>query len=146
MSYLYDPETRRYVAELLFQAAPTYFRTADQNPAGRDELRKLLAVLAAPLAIARQSIEELHANLFIDTADDWVLRYLAELVGTTLILPDADSNRRDIRSTVAFRRRKGTPRMLQDMGETLTGQMVVTQEGWQLVQMTQDLNLVRPAR
>lgn len=146
MSYPYDPDIRKYVAQLLFRGAPAYFRAEDQSPAGRDELRQLLEVLAAPLAIARQSIEELHADLFIDSADDWVLRYLAEMVGTTLIFPDADSNRRDIRSTVAFRRRKGTPLMLQEMGETLTGQMVMTQEGWRLVQMTQDLNLLRPER
>ncbi|HKY04114.1 MAG TPA: hypothetical protein VJQ56_04445, partial [Blastocatellia bacterium] len=146
MSYPYDPDIRKYVAALLFRGAPAYFRAEDQSPSGRDELRQLLEVLAAPLAIARQSIEELHADLFIDSADDWVLRYLAEMVGTTLIFPDADSNRRDIRSTVAFRRRKGTPSMLQEMGETLTGQMVMTQEGWRLVQMTQDLNLLRPER
>lgn len=146
MNYPYDPDIRQYVAQLLWRAAPAYFRSADQSPAGRDELRQLLEVLAAPLAIARQSIEELHADLFIDSADDWVLRYLAEMVGTTLIFPDADSNRRDIRATVSFRRRKGSPLMLRDMGETLTGHMVVTQEGWQLVQMTQDLNLLRPAR
>jgi hypothetical protein len=146
MSYPYDPDIRKYVAQLLFRGAPAYFRAEDQSPAGRDELLQLLEVLAAPLAIARQSIEELHADLFIDSADDWVLRYLAEMVGTTLIFPDSDSNRRDIRSTVAFRRRKGTPLMLQDMGETLTGQMVMTQEGWRLVQMTQDLNLLRPDR
>lgn len=146
MSYTYDPDTRQYVADLLLKAIPAYFRTADESPAGREELRRLLTVLAAPLAIARQSIEELHANLFIDTADDWVLRYLAEMVGTTLIFPDADSNRRDIRSTIDFRRRKGTPSMLEEMGETLTAQMVVTQEGWKLVQMTQDLNQLRKER
>ena len=146
MSYPYDPDIRKYVTQLLFRGAPAYFRAEDQSPAGRDELLQLLEILAAPLAIARQSIEELHADLFIDSADAWVLRYLAEMVGTTLIFPDADSNRRDIRSTVAFRRRKGTPLMLQDMGETLTGQMVMTQEGWRLVQMTQDLNLLRPER
>jgi hypothetical protein len=146
MSYTYDPDTRQYVADLLFRAVPAYFRTADESPEGRNELRQLLRILAAPLAIARQNIEELHADLFIDTADAWVLRYLAEMVGTTLIFPDADSNRRDIRSTIAFRRRKGTPAMLQELGETLTSQMVVTQEGWKLVQMTQDLNLLRRER
>ncbi|HYP07412.1 MAG TPA: hypothetical protein VER03_14360, partial [Bryobacteraceae bacterium] len=143
MSYAFDPDIRAYVSRLLYRAVPAYFRNEDQPPAGREELRQLLHVLAAPLAIARQNIEELHADLFIDSADDWVLRYLAEMVGTTLIFPDADSNRRDVRSTIGFRRRKGTPLMLQDMGETLTGQMVVTQEGWRLVQMTQDLNLLR---
>jgi hypothetical protein len=146
MNYPFDPDIRQRVARLLMEGVPAYLQDADRSPAGADELRQVLEVLAAPLAIARQSITELHANLFIDSADEWVLRYLAEMVGATLIFPDADSNRRDIRSTVGFRRRKGTPRMLQDLGETLTGQMVVTQEGWRLVQMTQDLNLLRRER
>jgi hypothetical protein len=146
MSYRYDPDTRRRVAEQLFSAVPAYFRSEDQGPAGRDELRQLLHVFAASLGIARQSIEELHANLFIDSSDDWVLRYLADMVGTVLAFPDADSNRRDIRETVAFRRRKGTPRMLEDLGTSLTERVVVTQEGWKLVQMTQDLDLLRPER
>lgn len=146
MNYRYDPDIRRRVADQLFGAVPAYFRVEDQSPAGRAELRQLLAVMAAALGIARQNIEELHANLFIDSADDWVLRYLADMVGTVLVFPDADSNRRDVRDTVAFRRRKGTPRMLEDLGAALTERIVVTQEGWQLVQMTQDLDLLRPER
>jgi hypothetical protein len=146
MSYFYDPDTRRYVADLLYLALPEFYRSEDQPPHGQAELERLLAVLGVPLAIARQSIEELHADFFIDKAGDWALPYLAEMIGMRLVFPDADSNRRDIRSTIAFRRRKGSPRMLQDLGETLTGHMVVTQEGWKLVQMTQDLNLLRPER
>jgi hypothetical protein len=146
MSYRFDPDTRQRVADLLMSAVPAYFRVEDAAPAGRDELRQLLKVLAAPLGLARQNIEELHANLFIDSSDDWVLRYLADMVGTVMVFPDAASNRRDIRETVSFRRRKGTPRMLEDMGNTLTERVVVTQEGWKLVQMTQDLDLLRPER
>ena len=80
-----------------------------------------LEVLAAPLAVLRQSIEELHADLFIDTADDRIVPYLAEMVGTELVFPDAESNRRDVRGTVGWRRRKGTPAALEEMGGELTG-------------------------
>jgi len=146
MSYPYDPDTRRYVAELLYQGLPAFYRNDDQPPHGRGELQRLLEALAAPLAISRQSIEELYGDLFIDTAGDWALPYLADMVGVRMVFPDADSNRRDIRSTVSFRRRKGSPRMLEQLGETLTARMVVTQEGWKLVQMSQDINLLRPER
>ncbi len=149
MNYPYDPDTRKHVSGLLYEALPSLYRVQDMPPKGRGELEQLIKVLAAPLAVLRQNIEELHADLFIDSANDWTLPYLARMVGTTLIFPDADSNRSDVRSTVSFRRRKGTPSMLQDLGQTLTGQMVVTREGWQLVQMTQDIkdpNLLRPDR
>ena len=103
-------------------------------------------MLAAPLAVLRQSIQELHADLFIDTADDRMIPYLAEMVGTALVFPDAESNRRDVRGTVGWRRRKGTPAALEEMGGELTAQSVVLQEGWKRIQLAQDLDLLRPER
>ena len=122
------------------------YRVPDEPPGGRGELQSLLEVLAAPLAVLRQSIQELHADLFIDTADDRIVPYLAEMVGTELVFPDAESNRRDVRGTVGWRRRKGTPAALEEMGGELTGQSVVLQEGWKRIQLAQDLNLVRAER
>ena len=122
------------------------YRVPDEPPAGRGDLQSLLEVLAAPLAVLRQSIQELHADLFIDTADDRMVPYLAEMVGTQLVFPDAESNRRDVRGTVGWRRRKGTPAALEEMGGELTGQSVVLQEGWKRIQLAQDLNLLRAER
>lgn len=145
-SYPYDPDLHRALSELLYRSLPSLYRVADQPPKGSGELEALIDVLAVPLAVLRQNIGELHGDLFIDSASDWILPLLAEMVGTTLAFPDADSNRRDVRGTVGWRRRKGTPRALQEMGEELTGQLVVTQEGWQRVQLSQDLNQLRHER
>lgn len=141
-----DPDTRDYVARLLWQALPTYYRVEDQPPRGEGQLQDFLRVLAAPLALARHGIEEHAANLFIDTCSDEALVLLAELVGTSLVFPDADSNRRDIRGTVAWRRRKGTAPMLADMGRELADRLVVMQEGWKLLAVTQDLDVPRRER
>lgn len=151
MNYPYDPDLREYVAKLLYDAIPALYKLEDErarfrNPPELAELESFIKILAAPLAIARQSIEELYGDLFIDSAQDWVLPYLAQMVGTRLVFPDADSNRRDIRATVRWRRRKGTPAMLEDLGNELTNQLVVTQEGWQRIQLAQDLNILRPER
>src|SRR6266545_3651215 len=75
-----------------------------------------------------------------------MIPYLAEMVGTELVFPDAESNRRDVRGTVGWRRRKGTPAALEEMGGELSGQSVVLQEGWKRIQLAQDLNLVREER
>ncbi len=144
--YRYDDEVLEEVASRLYEALPAMYRVPDEPPGGRGELRSLIEVLAAPLAVLRQSIQELHADLFIDTAHDWIVPYLAEMVGTRLVFPDAESNRRDVRGTVAWRRRKGTPVALEEMGAELTGQAVVLQEGWKRIQLAQDLNLRRPER
>lgn len=142
----YDAEVAADLALRLFRALPAMYQVPDVPPQGRHELLRLLAVLGVPLATVRQSVQELHADLFVDTADDAMIPYLAEMVGATLEFPDADSNRRDVRGTVGWRRRKGTPTALEEMGGELTGQPVVLQEGWKLVQLAQDLNLLRPER
>jgi len=144
--YPYDDDVLAEVARRLYDALPAMYRVPDEPPAGRGDLENLLEVLAAPLAVLRQSIQELHADLFIDTADDRIVPYLAEMVGTSLVFPDAESNRRDVRGTVGWRRRKGTPAALEEMGGELTGQSVVLQEGWKHIQLAQDLDLVRPER
>jgi hypothetical protein len=142
--YRYDDDVLEEVANRLYAAIPAMYRVPDE--AGRGDLKRLLEVLAVPLAVLHQSIEELHADLFVDTADDRIVPYLAEMVGTGLVFPDAESNRRDVRGTVGWRRRKGTPVALEEMGGELTAQSVVLEEGWKRIQLAQDLNLVRPER
>lgn len=156
-SYPFDPALRARVADLLYDLLPSLYRIRDMAegtdeplklnaPEGTEPLFKFLHVLAAPLAEARQNVEELHADLFIDKCADWVLPYLADMIGMKLVFPDAVTNRRDVRGTMGWRRRKGTPGVLQEMASDLSGKMVVTQEGWKRILMTQDLNLLRLAR
>jgi hypothetical protein len=154
--YPYDDDVLERVTELLYRALPAMYRVPDEpltglaSPAGavteRGDLHRFVGVLAAPLAVLQQSVEELQADLFIDTAHDRIIPYLAAMVGTTLVFPDADSNRRDVRGTVAWRRRKGTPVALEEMGSELTAQPVMLQEGWKRIQLAQDLDIVRPER
>lgn len=135
-------DVRRRVETLLWDLLPELYRLRD----GGGDLRRFLSVLAVPLAEVRQNVEELHADLFIDSCNDWVIPYLAEMVGTRVVFPDARSNRADVRGTVAWRRRKGTPRALEEMAGELSGQVVVTQEGWKPLLVAQDLNLLRERR
>lgn len=150
MSYAYDPDIREAVAEFLYAHLPELYRVRDLPqavPVGRVKpLESFVGLMASPLAVLRQNIEELHSDLFIDSADDWVLPFLAEMVGTSLVFPDAISNRRDIRRTVYWRRRKGTPSTLEELAGTLSDDLVVTHEGWQRVLMAQDLNLLHESR
>ncbi|AGP41496.1 hypothetical protein [Sorangium cellulosum] len=157
MTYPFDPTVRQRVTDLLYELLPALYRVLDlpegattarkaAAPRGEEELYKFLRVLAAPLAEVRQSVDELHADLFIDRCADWVVPYLADMVGTKLIFPDPALNRRDVRGTVAWRRRKGTVATLEHMGSDLSGQRVVAQEGWKRILMAQDLNLLRKER
>ncbi|WP_223645139.1 hypothetical protein [Corallococcus sp. EGB] len=152
-----DPGVRDLVTDLLYSHLPALYRVVDMAegtrepkkslaPRGVEELYKFLRILAAPIARTRQSVEELHADLFIDKSADWVLPYLADMIGMRLVFPDAASNRRDVRGTVGWRRRKGTPTMLEEMAGDLSGQLAVTREGWKRILLAQDLDLYRPER
>lgn len=160
--YPYDPGAFARVWQRLWELVPAYYRVLDGGDrlipaataealvqgtlAGQHDLARLLGALAAPLAAVRQSIEELHRDLFIDSAGDGAIPLLAEMVGTALVFPDASSNRRDVRGTVGWRRRKGTPAMLEELVDELSGRMTPLLEGWKLLAITQDLDLLRPGR
>ncbi|MFN0245407.1 MAG: hypothetical protein ACKV2T_00780 [Kofleriaceae bacterium] len=160
--YPYDPGAFARVWKQLWALVPSYYRVLDGGEhldtetvgrelaagtlAGPHDLRRLLGALAAPLAAVRQSVEELHRDLFIDSAGDGAIALLADMVGTTLVFPDARSNRRDVRGTVGWRRRKGTPAMLEDLVDDLSGRMTPLLEGWKLLAITQDLDLLRMPR
>ncbi|NOK19870.1 hypothetical protein [Corallococcus carmarthensis] len=152
-----DPGVRTLVTDLLYSHLPALYRVVDMAegtreprkslaPKGVEELYKFLRILAAPIARTRQNIEELHADLFIDKSADWILPYLADMIGMRLVFPEAPSNRRDVRGTVGWRRRKGTPSMLEEMAGDLSGQLAVSREGWKRILLAQDLDLYRPER
>lgn len=149
--YRYDPDHLARTAALLYAHLPAYLKAQDEKaagatPPGDQDLRAFVDVLAAPLAALRQSIEEFQADVFVDTAGDAMLPLLAESIGLDLVFGDPEANRRDLSGAVARRRRKGTPAMLQDLARTLADRLVASNEGWKLVQITQDLNILRLAR
>ncbi|MDB4930681.1 MAG: hypothetical protein JWM10_3165 [Myxococcaceae bacterium] len=134
----------RDLHELADDATPQ--EMPEHLPRGTADLYRLLRVLAAPFAVLRQNVDELHADLFVDRSGDAMLPLLAGQVGSRLVFKDADDDRADLRGTVAWRRRKGTRSMLEDMASALLHRRVVTQEGWSRLLVSQDLNLLRPER
>ena len=157
IGYPYDHDHLRRTAALLYQRLPAHLKTRDLNAvAGRmnlaepptqdEELRLFIELMAAPLAAIRQSIEELHADLFIETASDDVLPLLAGGIGLRLLRSDPEANRRDIADTMFWRRRKGTLSMLERLARAQTARLVASNEGWRLVQISQDLNRLRLER
>ena len=151
MTLAYDRQTLEELAALLYAQLPDLYRAADPKArfadgVERGELEALIRVLAVPLAVVRQSIEELHADLFVDSAHAAMLPTLAQSIGTDMALPDAEASRADLRGTMGWRRRKGTASMLREQAEARLGRPIVLIEGWERVQVIQDLNHLRPER
>ena len=146
--YAYDQDHLERTAALLYGLIPEFYKRRDRaaDSFHQPELRALVEAMAAPLATMRQSIEELHGDLFVDSAGDEMLAEFAASIALELVFRDAEANRRDLRAAMVRRRRKGTPAMLEEMARTLLDRQVVTREGWKAVQIAQDLDIQRLAR
>ena len=65
--------------ERLYQNLPAIYRLRDS--AEGEALRALLAVIEQELEIVEADIEGLYENWFVETADEWVLPYIGDLLG-----------------------------------------------------------------
>ena len=126
------------LAELL----PQWHRLRDAE-AG-EPLRALLAVIAEQVDLVRDGVAQQYDDWFVESAAEWVLPYLGDLVGYRPLpgyervlatglrdggLPDSSRRRlaealaprRDVAATVGNRRRKGTLALLEELSEGVAG-------------------------
>ena len=137
--------------ERLYNLLPAIYRIRDSE-LGRDEqLRALLAVIENELHLLEEDIEGLYDNWFVETADEWVLPYIGDLLGVrwlydTFIEGANVANRRAyVANTLAYRRRKGTLAVLEQLAFDVTGWYARGLEFFQLLSTTQHMNHVRPS-
>ena len=72
----------------LYQRLPEIYhiRDAEQLPPG--QLQAYLDVIDAVQTAIRDNIETLYHDFFIETGDDWVIPYIADLLGTSHLSGD----------------------------------------------------------
>ena len=97
----------------LYTRLPEIYRIRDEEI--RDQQHLPAGPLAAYLGIVEEAFSAIHSNidalyddLFIETAADWVIPYIGDLLGNTPLSGDAWTLRADVADTIALRRRKGT--------------------------------------
>lgn len=105
----------------LFDRLPEIYRTRDAEQTPPNPLRAYLAAIEEPFGALHDDIGQLYENLFIDTCDEWVIPYLADLLGTTHLKGDPRTLRADVADTIALRRRKGTLGAIERLAVNLTG-------------------------
>lgn len=105
----------------LFDRLPEIYRTRDAEQTPQDQLRAYLAAIEGPFGDVHAHIAQLYEDLFIDTCDDWVIPYIADLLGTTHLKGEARTLRADVADTIALRRRKGTLGAIERLAVNLTG-------------------------
>jgi Phage tail protein (Tail_P2_I) len=104
----------------LFQRLPEIYRIRDAEQTPPRQLEQYLEVVEAAFGTVHENIEALYNDLFIETCDDWVVPYLADLVGTSHLKGDPRTLRADVADTVALRRRKGTLSAIELLAFDLT--------------------------
>jgi hypothetical protein len=116
-------------------------------------LKALLRIIAEQVNVVEDDITQLCENWFIETAQDWAVPYLGDLVGHRP-LAEAGSPpgaagcqggrilipRREIANLIAFRRRKGTLAVLERLANDVAGWPARAVEFFKLLGWTQNIN------
>lgn len=139
-------------ADRLYALLPAAIRARDSEVG--EPLRALLAIVGEQADALAADIADGYENLFVETADEWAVAYLADLVGTVplydaasseddataleelsdlrgprLLAPSGAGARADVARSIANRRRKGTVFALDDVARYASGFPVQLVEG-----------------
>ena len=113
-----------------------------------EPLRALCAVIAEEIAVLRENIDQLYDDQFIETCAEWVAPYIGDLIGYRPIhgvTLRTVSARAEVANTIAYRRRKGTATMLEQLARDVTGWNARAVEFFQWLETSQYMNHIRPA-
>ena len=111
----------------------------------RGPLAALLYVLAEQIAVLEENLDQLYDDQFIETASDWAVPYIGDLIGYRLLHGTSrpGARRAEVAHTVALRRRKGTAAMLEQLARDVTGWNARAVEFFSRLATTQSMNHVR---
>lgn len=132
--------------ELLYNHIPAVYRRRDITEG--EPLRALLSIIEGEYKALEHDIDRLYDNWFIETCDEWVAQYIADLLGIRGLHPGSPgvfSQRAYVANTLAYRRRKGTISVLEQIAMDTTGWHAKAIEFNRLLSATQNLNHLRKA-
>lgn len=141
----------------LYDLLPVIYRQRDTELGS--PLRSLLQVIAEQVNVVEDDIAQLYENWFIETCQDWVVPYIADLIGHRLVYeagePGAVTSpqaarrnkilvpRREVASTIRYRRRKGTLALLELLARDVAGWPARSAEFYQLLAASQHVSHLR---
>jgi hypothetical protein len=131
-------------AEKLYNLLPAVYRERDADQGG--SLRALCEVLAVEIAVLRENIDQLYDDQFIETCAEWVVPYIGDLIGYRPIhgvTTRTVSARAEVANTIAYRRRKGTATVLEQLARDVTGWNARVVEFFLWLETSQYMNHIR---
>jgi hypothetical protein len=132
-------------AEQLYALLPVLYRTQDVK--NGLPLQALLRVISEQAAILEDNIQQLYDDEFIETCAQWVVPYIADLVGASPVYEigaAARGRRAEVANTIAYRRRKGTLVALEQVARDVSGLPAVAVEFFKRLITTESMRHIRP--
>ena len=129
----------------VYDLVPVIHRLRDVAVGG--QLSELLAVVEAEVLRLRGDVDALYDDWFIETCAEWVVPYIGDLLGVQglrTVPGGVLSQRALVANTIRYRRRKGTPGVLEQVARDVTNWPARVVEYFQLLATTQHLDHVRP--
>lgn len=112
----------QYYAEKIWESIPYIYRHEDGLQTNPGTLRAMVQVIARQAAVLRRSHDRLWDDQFISWCSEWAVPYIGDLVGTRMLSALNKRGRRvDVAKTIYYRRRKGTPRILEELISDISG-------------------------
>lgn len=132
-------------AQTLYELLPAIDRIRDAEQGY--PLRALFSVIAQQALALDENLAQLYDDLFIETAAEWAVPYIGDLIGVRGLYDQATkagSARAEVANTIGYRRRKGTAAMLEQLARDVTGWNARAVEFFQWLITSQYLNHIRP--
>ncbi|NML16834.1 phage tail protein [Azohydromonas caseinilytica] len=128
----------------LYERLPELYRERDLAQVPPNQLRALVDAIDAVLQALAARVGAQYDDLFIETCEDWVVPYLADLVGSSHLSGDPRTLRADVARTVRHRRRKGTLGAVESQVYALSQWAVHAVELRERLAWNMPLNHLRP--
>jgi hypothetical protein len=131
-------------ADRLYSLLPAVYRLRDAEQG--EPLRALVGLLAQEFAALEENLDQLYDDQFIETCADWVAPYIGDLIGYRPlhgVAAATASPRAEVAHTIAYRRRKGTASMLEQLARDVTGWPAHAAEFFEQLVTTQYMKHVR---
>src|SRR5690242_14084281 len=101
----------------IFELLPAYYRSKDIEQGS--PLQALINIIAGKAIAVENNTAQLYDNWFIETCEEWVIPYIADLLGVqnfnAITGSSAISQRAYVANTLSYRRRKGTAPVLEQL-------------------------------
>lgn len=149
--------TRSNRIDRLYNLLPIVHRLRDAERG--EPLRALLQVVAEQVNAVEDDIAGLYDNWFIETCEDWLVPYIADLLGWDPVREAGEPGdvttarqrtrnailipRKEIARTIANRRRKGTLALLERLADDVAGWPARAVEFYRLLSATAAMNHLR---